>query len=133
MNAIRSNLVYVQLPTGYTSFREKPDDIIRAVELLTGIPVHVMKTKTRKREVVHARYLAMVALRERTSLTLRSIADLLGGFDHTTVITAKKTISDLVEIDHPIKPIARKLVPWWVEEIEAEVAKKKSRRLKIAA
>ena len=77
-------------------------EIIKEVEEITGITHEMMLQKTRKREVVEAKYIAMAAIRERTAFTLMEIA-IAFGKDHTTVIHARKTVKNLMDTDKKFK------------------------------
>ena len=58
-----------------------------------------MKSKTRKREVVVARQVAMHFAKEYTDLSLKSIGYHFGKRDHSTVIHALSTVSDMMDTD----------------------------------
>ncbi len=64
------------------------------------VSVADLKSKSRKRELVHPRQIAMYLAKEKTDLSLKSIGYHFGGRDHSTVIHAVQTISDLVA-KHP--------------------------------
>ena len=51
--------------------------------------------KTRKREVVYARHMAMYYSRKLTKLSLQDIGSLIASRDHATVLYAVKTINNL--------------------------------------
>ena len=56
-------------------------------------------SKTRKREIVQARQIAMYLSRSMTKTSLASIGEALGGKDHATVLHACNTVNDLVDTD----------------------------------
>lgn len=58
-----------------------------------------LQGKSRKREVVRARYLIFLCLFRYTSLTLTTIGKIMGGKDHTTVIHGLNTVMDWLETD----------------------------------
>lgn len=60
-------------------------------------------SKTRKREIVQARQIAMYLVRNLTQNSLASIGSQMGGKDHATVLHACSTIQDLMESDKSIK------------------------------
>lgn len=74
-------------------------DCIDTVSYLTGITQFEMENKTRRREVVIARQIAMYLICKYTRLSLKSIGEMFGGRDHTTVIHSKNTVCDLLESD----------------------------------
>lgn len=64
-----------------------------------GISAESMVSKTRKREIVQARQIAMYLGRNMTKTSLASIGSHIGGKDHATVLHACNTVSDLIETD----------------------------------
>ncbi|UYZ63244.1 chromosomal replication initiator protein DnaA [Hymenobacter weizhouensis] len=64
-----------------------------------GVPLDLLKAKTRKKEVVTARQVAMYFAKEHTSHSLKSIGHHFGGRDHSTVIHSVQTVSDLIDSD----------------------------------
>ncbi len=73
------------------------DEIDRAVTHVLG--VSDFREKTRKREVVEARQIAMYFYKKRTRLSLAQIGMQLGNKDHATVLHACKTVKNLSESD----------------------------------
>ena len=73
-------------------------------------------SKTRKREIVQARQIAMYLCKQYTTHSLVVIGTQIGKKDHTTVIHACKTIKDLMDIDKSfkthIREIEKKLGVW---------------------
>ena len=73
----------------------------------TDVPVDVMtekdNKKTRKREVVYARQLAMYFAKHYTSCSLATIGTEIGNKDHATVLHACKTIDNLYDTDRSVK------------------------------
>ncbi len=72
------------------------DSVQEVVADYFGVTVADLKAKSRKRELVHPRQIAMYLAKEKTDLSLKSIGYHFGGRDHSTVIHAVQTISDLV-------------------------------------
>ncbi|MDQ3393224.1 MAG: chromosomal replication initiator protein DnaA [Bacteroidota bacterium] len=62
-----------------------------------------MKDKTRKKEIVIARQVAMYFAKEYTNLSLKSIGYHFGGRDHSTVIHAVQSVNDMIETDSRFK------------------------------
>ena len=73
------------------------DSILKMVCDYFQMPVDALRAKTRKREVVQARQIAMYFAKEMTKSSLKSIGVHFGGRDHSTVIHACQTVKDLVE------------------------------------
>ena len=63
----------------------------------------LLQTKTRKREIVLARQLAMYFAKNLTNASLQSIGAQIGGRDHSTVLHACKTVADLIQTDKNFK------------------------------
>ena len=63
----------------------------------------IMLSKTRKREIVQARQIAMYLGRNLTKTSLAAIGAQIGGKDHATVLHACNTVSDLIETDRNFK------------------------------
>jgi chromosomal replication initiator protein len=62
-----------------------------------------IQTKSRKREIVQARQIAMYLARKYTKNSLSSIGEQIGNRDHATVLHACKTIDDLLYIDKSMR------------------------------
>ena len=63
------------------------------------IPIELMKSKTRKREIVQARQLAMFFSKQLTKNSLANIGIHCGNKDHATVLHACKTVNNLIDTD----------------------------------
>ncbi|MCC5916739.1 MAG: chromosomal replication initiator protein DnaA [Cryomorphaceae bacterium] len=63
------------------------------------MPIDLMKSKTRKREVVQARQLSMYFSKQLTKSSLASIGAQCGNKDHATVLHACRTVNNLMETD----------------------------------
>ncbi len=63
------------------------------------LPIELMKSKTRKREVVQARQIAMFFSKKMTKSSLANIGMHCGGKDHATVLHACRTVTNLSETD----------------------------------
>jgi len=75
------------------------DFIQKTVSDFYGIKLEDLKAKTRKKEIVTARQVAMYFSKEFTNHSLKSIGYHFGGRDHSTVIHAVQTVNDLMETD----------------------------------
>ena len=64
-----------------------------------SLTVDAISTKSRKREVVQARQIAMYLSKQMTKNSLASIGMTIGQRDHATVLHACKIVSDLIDID----------------------------------
>lgn len=63
------------------------------------LPVEMLKSKTRKREVVQARQISMYFSKRMTKSSLANIGAHCGGKDHATVLHACRTVMNLSETD----------------------------------
>lgn len=64
-----------------------------------NIPLDHIQSKTRKREIVQARQVAMFFSKSMTKASLATIGSQIGGKDHATVLHACKTVNNLIETD----------------------------------
>ena len=64
-----------------------------------GVTMDKIQGKTRKRSIVIARQLSMFLAKKLTDKSLKSIGEMFGGRDHSTVIYSCKTVQDLMETD----------------------------------
>jgi len=80
---------------------------IESIQKIVGehfsVEVELMKAKTRKRQIVQARQIAMFFAKELTRHSLKSIGLHFGGRDHSTVIHALQTVNDLIATDKYFK------------------------------
>jgi chromosomal replication initiator protein len=67
------------------------------------IPIETMKSKTRKREIVQCRQLAMYFSKQMTKSSLAMIGKHCGNKDHATVLHACKTVNNLADTDKQFK------------------------------
>ncbi len=67
------------------------------------IPADSLQSKTRKREIVQARQVAMFFSKNLTKASLATIGSQIGGKDHATVLHACKTVNNLLETDKHFK------------------------------
>ncbi len=64
-----------------------------------NIGLDMLQSKTRKREIVQARQVAMFFSKTLTKSSLATIGSQIGGKDHATVLHACKTVNNLIETD----------------------------------
>jgi len=79
------------------------DYIQKTVSEFFKVTIDQLKDKTRKKEIVMARQLAMYFSKEYTNLSLKTIGYHFGGRDHSTVIHAVQTVNDLYDTDNTFK------------------------------
>ena len=85
------------------------DAIIEAVTDFFEVRVADIKGKGRTRSIVVPRQIAMYIAKELTDLSLKSIGYHFGGRDHSTVIHAIQTVSDLVSSDQEMAENIKKI------------------------
>ncbi|WP_421919061.1 chromosomal replication initiator protein DnaA [Marinifilum sp.] len=68
-----------------------------------SLPIDVLQAKTRKREIVQARQIAMYFSKTLTKASLASIGSQIGNKDHATVLHACKTVNNLMDTDRSFK------------------------------
>ena len=73
------------------------EKIIETVSVEYEVPVSDMKSKKRQKKIVNARQIAMFLLKNRLDLNLTTIGGLLGGKDHSTVISSIRKIEGKME------------------------------------
>ncbi len=86
------------------------DTIIEAVTEQYKVKITDLKGKSRLREIVLPRQVAMYLAKELTNLSLKSIGYHFGGRDHSTVIHAIQTVNDLMDTDKEIGTSVGKLL-----------------------
>jgi chromosomal replication initiator protein len=79
------------------------NDIQKAVCEYFSLTPESMLSKSRKREIVQARQIAMYLSRNMTKDSLASIGAQIGGKDHATVLHAFNTVCDLMDTDKHFK------------------------------
>lgn len=75
-----------------------------------NLPIDSIQSRTRKREIVQARQLAMYFAKKMTKSSLAIIGLQCGNKDHATVLHACKTVVNLAETDKQFR--------YWVEDLE---------------
>ncbi|MFO7872926.1 MAG: chromosomal replication initiator protein DnaA [Bacteroidales bacterium] len=85
------------------------DYIQETVSHYFDIPVDKLKSKSRKRDLVQARQLAMYFSKLYTSSSLAMIGNKCGNKDHATVLHACKTVSNLQDTDKRFKKFVEDL------------------------
>jgi chromosomal replication initiator protein len=90
---------YLAVPYRKTS----PQVILKTVADFFNIPAADLTKRSRKKEVVKPRQIAMYLLREEIKLSFPEIGQKLGGRDHSTVIHACEKIKREEGVDEPLK------------------------------
>jgi len=74
-----------------------------------SLSVDSISTKSRKREVVQARQIAMYLSKQLTKNSLSSIGNAIGQRDHATVLHACKIVNDLMDSDKSFRSSVREI------------------------
>ena len=77
--------------------------ILKSVVEFYNISSNDLLKRSRKKEIVRPRQIAMFLLREETKLSFPEIGQKLGGRDHSTVIHAYEKIKSESSVDEPLK------------------------------
>ncbi|MFY7829835.1 MAG: chromosomal replication initiator protein DnaA [Flectobacillus sp.] len=85
------------------------DNIFDAITAHFDVTMTDLKGKSRKKEIVFPRQVAMYLMKEFTNLPLKSIGYHFGGRDHSTVIHAVQNISVLIDSDKDVEGKIQKL------------------------
>lgn len=94
------------------NYETKPitvDEIVNVVCQHYGLDTSSIHTKSRKRDVVQARQIAMYLAKKNTELSTAKIGALIGNKDHATVLHACKTIKDQQEVDKTLEAEINKI------------------------
>jgi chromosomal replication initiator protein len=73
------------------------------------LDMEVLQSRSRKREIVQARQIAMYFSKTMTNSSLATIGAKIGKKDHATVLHACKTINNLIETDRELKNQVREI------------------------
>lgn len=98
------------------------DFIQKSVAEYFDIKLEELKAKTRKKDIVVARQVAMYFAKEYTKFSLKSIGYHFGGRDHSTVIHAVQSVSDMRDSDKKFRAS--------FEELEKKLKMKSSLSIK---
>jgi len=95
------NILNTYLSTPYR--KTSPQTILKSVADFYSISLADLVKRSRKKEIVKPRQIAMFLLREETKLSFPEIGQKLGGRDHSTVIHACEKIKNEISVDEPLK------------------------------
>jgi chromosomal replication initiation ATPase DnaA len=141
MNAARTNMgqaqeiirvaeKQIEKQTGYyvtlmlapsNNARKYPEQMMRIIADALDTNLYYYQTKGRKREIVELRFVAALLLRNYyPTITLKQIAMLFGGQDHTSVINAIKKGRGLLHVKDELfsykYDLATQAVDNWLKE-----------------
>lgn len=96
----------------FSDFEKRPitiDDILKKVSDFYGVEVESINTRSRKREVVQVRQVAMYLAKKYLDMSTSKIGLYIGKRDHATVLHACKTITNLAETDKQFRSELNKI------------------------
>ncbi len=101
---LMSQPVSIELATSVLQdiLRHQPitvEQVLAAVAAFYNLDLADLTGRSRSKEIVGPRQMAMYLLREETGASLPQIGELLGGRDHTTVMYAHDKMTELIEQD----------------------------------
>ena len=112
-----------ELSTAYTVMTEeqqsKADKIMEIVSRYYDIPVDIIKSSTRKREVSWARQVGMFLTLELLNVTLLNASMQYNRSNHTTSLHAKNTVLDLISYDKKKRSEVQELKDNLTQELES--------------
>lgn len=95
------NILNTYLSSPYR--KTSPQSVLKSVADFYSISLSDLVKRSRKKEIVKPRQVAMFLLREETKLSFPEIGQKLGGRDHSTVIHACEKIKTETDIDESLK------------------------------
>ena len=99
--ALRQQGAFFRSPT--------PDGILQAVSEACSVTVQDICSKSRRKQIVFARHVAMYLMRKLTEKSLPGIGEYIGGRDHSTVVHACKKIQALMKVDSGVRDLVHDL------------------------
>ena len=112
-----------ELSTAYTVMTEeqqsKADKILASVSQYYNIPMDLIKSSTRKREVSWARQVGMFLTLELLNVTLLNASMQYNRSNHITSLHAKNTVLDLISYDKKKKAEILELKNRLIQELDA--------------
>lgn len=103
----------IQKTTNFTPRTITIEDILRMVCKYYKVEVEYVNTKSRKREVVQVRQIAMYLAKKFVDASSSKIGQSIGNRDHATVLHACKIVKDQMDVDKQFK--------CEIDEIEQEI------------
>ena len=110
LNSLGRNKINYWIVPG-TSIAGTPIELINFVCQITGVSYEAMTSKSQKREIADARFLAMYFLYDKFigKYSLSSIAKMFNLISHATVLNAIKVTKQLVKTDYEFRSMFEKI------------------------
>lgn len=88
------------VPSEFTAIRRlSAEEIVKIICVFFEVGHEKITSKRRWQDVVIPRQLAMFFLKEKTAMSLKGIGQLLGGFDHTTVLHSIQVVNERMQTE----------------------------------
>jgi chromosomal replication initiator protein len=94
----------------YVKNQDTPRTILEIVSETCGITTEEILSKTRKSEIVDARYIFCGIMKKYFDYPYKSIGEHTGGRDHTTVIHAVRTFENRCTFENGYKQLVESIV-----------------------
>lgn len=102
-NSTVDNMRMALVLSVYGNGSKCPEKMLEVIAYTLQMDYTYFTTKTRKREIVEMRFLASLLLRKYyPNITLKQIAQLYGGQDHTSVMNGLSRANELLDINDPV-------------------------------
>jgi chromosomal replication initiator protein len=81
----------------------KPESVLEAVSKVLHVTTQTLLGRDRTKDVARSRQIAMYLLREEAKISFPQIGDVLGGRDHSTVMSAYEKIKEQIPSDRKLE------------------------------
>jgi chromosomal replication initiator protein len=81
----------------------KPESVLDAVSKVLDVTTQTLLGRDRTKDVARSRQIAMYLLREEAKISFPQIGDVLGGRDHSTVMSAYEKIKEQIPSDRKLE------------------------------
>jgi len=115
---LNQNIIDILYQIGYRE-NDLPEDLIDKIQRVVcnyfNVPIELLQSGTRKREIVQARQIGMFFCKNLTKFSEEHIGNKFGGFDHSSVNHSRKKVNIFMDTEPRYKQ--------QIEEIEKEIEK----------
>ncbi len=99
ISAISGKHMTLKLLNGHPIFKPDYNDIIRRVSDMNKVTVEDIKSKSRKREIVEARNISIIIIKDNFPRMSQKTLGKIFGRDHSTVSSSIEKHNDWIEFD----------------------------------
>jgi chromosomal replication initiator protein len=97
-----------------------PDDIVKTVSEYYNIPVHIMLSRTRKREAIKAVHAFWYLGKQHLTKNNRELAEMMNRKSHADVLHACKSVRNLIETDKYYRSDMNRIVIQLLKRVETK-------------